>query len=194
MLADDIAAVMDAAAIERAHVFGMSLGGMIAQEFALAHGERVDRLVLGCTTPGGPRSVRPSMRATLSILAAVAGRHERLFTLLLSDACMAARPEIRDWWRELLRTEPTPLRGALGQLAAVRRHDAFDRLGAIGQPTLVLTGDDDQLIPPENSRLLAEALPNAKLSVIAGARHDFTTDRPEDSARAIVDFLGAPAS
>ena len=192
MLADDIAAVMDAAAIERAHVFGMSLGGMIAQELALAHGGRVDRLVLGCTTPGGPRAPRTSLRVVVSMLAAIAGRHERFFALLVSDASIAARPEIRDWWLELLRTEPTPMRGLLGQLAAVRRHDAFDRLGAIRHPTLVLTGDDDELISPENSRLLAGALPNATLAFIAGARHDFTTDRPEDSARAILGFLGAP--
>src|SRR5215467_3247868 len=59
-LADDVAAVMDAARVERAHVFGMSLGGMIAQELALAHGDRIDRLVLGCTTPGGSRARRPS--------------------------------------------------------------------------------------------------------------------------------------
>jgi 3-oxoadipate enol-lactonase len=194
LLADDIAAVMDAAAIRRAHVFGMSLGGMIAQELALAHGERIDRLVLGCTSPGGPRATRPTLRVLSSMLASRLGRYDRLFGLLASDASMSARPEIRGWWLELARTEPTPMRGLFGQAVAARRHDAFDRLEGIRQPTLVLTGDADELISPENSRLLAAAIPNATLAFIEGARHDFTTDRPEESARAILGFLGAATS
>jgi 3-oxoadipate enol-lactonase len=194
MLADDAAAVMDAAAIGRAHVFGMSLGGMIAQELALAHAERVDRLVLGCTTPGGPRAARTSLRVMSSMLAARLGRHDRLFALLASDASMAARPEIRAWWLELERTEPVPMRGLFGQIVAALRHDAFDRLEGIRQRTLVVTGDADELMSPENSRLLSAAIPNATLALIDGARHDFTTDRPKESARAILSFLGVTAS
>jgi pimeloyl-ACP methyl ester carboxylesterase len=190
-IAADTARVMDAAGVRRAHVFGMSLGGMIAQELALAHGERVDRLILGCTTPGGPRARPSSVEARLGMLEAAFGRPERFFRMLVSDASWRAHPEIRRRWLEITRSERAPLRGLLGQLAAALRHDAGDRLAHIKSPTLVITGDDDIVIPPENSRLLAAAIPNATLTMLSGARHDFATDSPDDTARAILSFLGA---
>jgi len=164
-LADDIVAVMDAAGIARAHVFGISLGGMIAQHLAIAHGDRVDRLVIGCSTPGGRHAHHP----------ALAARWAQLRQL-----------------RELQRApddDPARARGVLGQLVAALRHDAFDRLGEILHPTLIVTGVDDAIIPPANSRLLAERIPNAQLVVLPGARHDFTTDQPVESGRAVVEFL-----
>jgi pimeloyl-ACP methyl ester carboxylesterase len=188
-LADDVAHVMDAAGVERAHVFGMSLGGMIAQEVALRHGARVDRLVLGCTTPGGPKARKTERRAQLVMLAAALGWRTRLFPLLVSDASLRARPEIREEWLRLARVEPLRLRGFLGQAAAAQKHDAFDRLARIDRPTLVVTGDDDAIIPHENSRMIADAIPGATLKILPGARHDFTTDQPDASARAILEFL-----
>jgi len=190
-LADDVAAVMDAAQLERAHVFGISLGGMIAQELALAHGERIDRLVLGCTTPGGRRARRTPALAQLGIVAAAFGRTDPLYGMLLSETTRRAHPEIREHWLALTRTEPVPLRGLLGQAAAALRHDVSERLADITHPTLVLTGDEDVIVSPENSRVLAAVIPNATLTVLRGARHDFTTDRADDAARAIVGFLGA---
>jgi pimeloyl-ACP methyl ester carboxylesterase len=185
-LADDVARVMDAAEVERAHVFGMSLGGMIAQELAIAHSERVDRLVLGCTTPGGPRAKATPRAARLAMLeAALLGRTHRLYPLLVGRMT----DEIADDWRRIAREEPLRLAGVLGQAAAALRHDAFDRLARIRRPTLVLTGDDDRIIPPENSRLIAAAIPGAVLTVLPGARHDFTTDQPDEAARAILDFV-----
>lgn len=192
-LAHDVVAVMNAACIDRAHVFGMSLGGMIAQQLALAHGERIDRLVLGCTTPGGPRALRSGGHAQLAMVEAAFGRPERLFNLLLSEESRRDSPGIVDRWLELSRREPVCLRGFLGQVTAALRHDAFDRLPEITQPTLVLSGDEDEIISPENSRLLAAAIPNSVLMLLRGARHDFTTDRPHEAARAIVEFLGGGA-
>ncbi len=191
-LADDVLAVMDAASVERAHVFGMSLGGMIAQQLALAYGERIERLILGCTTPGGSRAHRTDARAQLGMLAAALGRPTRLFRMLVSDATMQAHPEIVEEWNALARAEPARLRGFLGQAMAAMRHDTFDRLAQIKHRTLILTGDDDAIIVPENSRLLAAAIPNASLKLLPGARHDFTADRPEEAARAILEFLSAP--
>jgi pimeloyl-ACP methyl ester carboxylesterase len=188
-LADDLAAVLDAAAIARAHVFGMSLGGMIAQELALAHPERVDRLVLGCTTPGGPRARRTPPRAQLAMLRAALGRPDALFALLLSHSTRRAHPDLLDRWRVLDRTERLPLRGVLGQAAAALRHDALARLSALRHPTLVLTGDDDEVVPPHNSRLLAGAIPGATLAILAGARHDFPADRPVETAHHLLRFL-----
>ena len=161
-LADDVAAVMDAAAIDRAHVFGSSLGGMIVQQLALAHAGRVDRLVIGCSTPGGERA--------------------RAFPL--------GRRSARQWLA-LARGggESVRVRGVIGQIAAALRHDVFDRLGDIAHPTLVVTGDDDAIISPANSELLAARIPNARLVVLPGLQHDFTADSPAGSARVIVDFL-----
>jgi pimeloyl-ACP methyl ester carboxylesterase len=188
-LADDIAAVMDAAGVDRAHVFGMSLGGMIAQELALAHPSRIDRLVLGCTTPGGKRAKKTPLSSRIAMLGSAFGRHDRVFAMLASDDSLRARPEIRERWLALGKSERVPPRALLGQALAALRHDAFDRVAQIAAPTLVITGDDDAIIDPENSRLLAAAIPNARLVLLPGARHDFTTDRPDDAARAIVEFL-----
>ncbi|HEV7555208.1 MAG TPA: alpha/beta hydrolase [Kofleriaceae bacterium] len=184
-LADDVAAVMDAAGIDRAHVFGMSLGGMIVQQLALAHAARIDRLVIGCSTPGGRRAHRASIRALLQLRDA--RDVDRQLAILVSEAT----PELREHWLAIARDEPARWRGVLGQVAAGLRHDVYDRLGDITHPTLVITGDDDVIIPPANSRLLAERIPNATLVVLAGARHDFTSDRPVESARAITEFLEA---
>jgi len=186
-LADDIAAVMDAAAIDRAHVFGMSLGGMIVQQLALAHGSRVDRLVIGCSTPGGKRAHKASIRSLIQLRDS--RDVDRQVAILVSEPTARAHPEIREHWRQIADDEPARWRGVIGQVAAGLRHDVFDRLDEITHPTLVITGDDDVIIPPANSRLLAERIPNATLVVLPGARHDFTTDRPAESARAITAFL-----
>src|SRR5262249_25484090 len=87
------------------------------------------------------------------------------------------------------RSEPARLRGLFGQAVAALRHDLFDQLGAIDHPTLVLTGDDDEIVPPENSQLLAQRIRNATLIILRGARHDFPTDRPAETAQAILAFL-----
>jgi 3-oxoadipate enol-lactonase len=186
VLADDVAAVMDAARVSRAHVFGMSLGGMIAQELALAHPDRIDHLILGCTTPGGARAHATPARTRLVMLLGALGFDGPMHRLLVADP----DPAIREQWRALARTD-VRLRGVARQARAAIRHDAHDRLGAITHPTLVLTGDTDAIIPHANSSLLAAAIPNARLAILPGARHDFTTDRGADAARVIVEFLGA---
>jgi pimeloyl-ACP methyl ester carboxylesterase len=191
-LADDVVAAMDAAGFARAHLFGMSLGGMIAQQLVLAYPERVDRLVLGCTTPGGSRSHRVDTWTRfnqLRVAISPGDRVGRILPRLVSRASLRARPEIEAAWRELARTEPMALRGLVGQLAAVRGHDVFLRLAEIQSRALVITGDDDDVIPYANSRLLADHLPDAKLEILVGARHDFTTDRPVEAGRMIREFL-----
>jgi 3-oxoadipate enol-lactonase len=80
--------------------------------------------------------------------------------------------------------------GYAGQIQAVLGHDTLDRLGQIAAPTLVLTGDQDQVIPGASSGPLAEGIPDARLRVIEGSGHLFFAERPEETARAIADFLG----
>jgi len=192
-MADDVAAVLDHAGIDRAHVFGVSLGGMIAQWVALRHPARVDRLALGCTTAGGSLGRRVPVDAAASLLRGAfmpfegAMRHTAPF--VISASTLSSRPDVLERWMALAREQPVPLPALLGQLLAGMRHDASGHLDRIEAPTLVLTGDADRLIPAANSYLLAERIPGARLCVLPGAGHDFPTDQPDATARVLESFL-----
>ncbi len=197
LMADDHAAILDAAGIGRTHVFGMSLGGMIAQQLAIRHPARVDRLILGCTTPGGPHSVRSSRRDVIALMRASIGSGpralRRMAPRLLSAGTLRERPQIVDEWIAIAASEPRRRRGTIGQLLAGGSHDAWDQLPRVGAPTLVVTGDADRLIDPTNSRLLAERIPGARFTAIGSAGHDFAAERPEETAAIIAGFLAAGA-
>jgi pimeloyl-ACP methyl ester carboxylesterase len=192
-MADDAAAVLDAFGVDRAHVFGISLGGMIAQELALRHPSRVERLVLGCTRAGGKLSPRMSVRAALGLVwpmrLPVEAAVRETARVVLSERFFREHPEVVDDWVRLVREYPLQKRGVIGQLLAGARHDTSSRLGKLSIPTLVLSGDADLLIDIENSRRLARALPDAGLAILAGAGHDFPTEEPQATAQAVTEFL-----
>src|SRR5262245_4379623 len=193
LMADDAAAVLDDAGVARAHVFGMSLGGMIVQQFALRHAPRLQRLVLGCTSPGGRNAVRFPARALLNMLRSGLAPPERglhiVAPYLLSAQTLRDRPHVLDAWMAITRDEGKRLGGLVGQLAAAARHDLWDRLPGIDAPTLVLTGDADRLILAANSKLLVDRIPGARLRLLPGAGHDFAADQPRETAAALTDFL-----
>ncbi len=192
-MADDVALVLRASGVQRADVFGISLGGMIAQHLALRHPHRVRRLILGCTTPGGRGARPPSRLAALALARSSAMpfaegiRYSARW--VLSEEALRARPEIVDVWIAIAEREPRSRAGVLAQLLAAATHDAWELLPHVEHPTLCVTGDADRLIAPENSGLLAERIPNAALRYIEGAGHDFPTERPAESARVIAGFL-----
>lgn len=192
-MAADVVAVWDDAGIDVSHVFGMSLGGMIVQQLALRHGHRVDRVILGCTTHGGGRASRTSWRSAVAILRAarMPAREAAYFMAphLISPASLDAHPERIEQWAEFAQMDPASVLGFLGQVSAALRHDTSDELPNITAPTLVLTGDDDRLIPCSNSERIAALIPDAELQFLPGAGHDFTSDQPEEAARAITEFL-----
>jgi pimeloyl-ACP methyl ester carboxylesterase len=192
-MADDAAAVLDHAGLARAHVFGVSLGGMVAMRLALRHPARVDRLVLGCTTPGGRHATRVPLDAVLALLRAgrlpFADALERTAPYVLSEPFLRARPDVVRAWREVGALEPVPLRTSLFQLLAAAEHDVFASLPTLPHRTLVLTGDADRLIPAANSRLLAATIPGATLIVLPGAGHEFTAEQPEETTVALERFL-----
>ena len=165
-MADDAASLLRALGIARAHVLGVSLGGMIAQEVALRHPDRVDGLVLGCTGPGGELSVRPSPEAMAAFALAKGEDPEaelrRMLPFLYTDACIRERPgEIEGFVRRRL-DHPTPPEGYLAQLSAAVTHDASSRLEKIRARTLVITGDADRLVNWENSLRLAGTDPGSE--------------------------------
>jgi 3-oxoadipate enol-lactonase len=192
-MADDVAAVLAESGVQRADVFGISLGGMVAQQLALRHPHRIRKLVLACTTPGGKDAIRISPRAALALVRAASMPFEEGLRAsapwVLSEEALTRRPEIVDLWIAIASSEPRSTSGVLAQLLAAARHDASRMLRYIEHPTLVVTGDADRLLSPENSGVLAARLPNAKLVVLPGAGHDFPTERPDETARIVRDFV-----
>lgn len=195
-MADDAAAVLSAAGVARAHVFGISLGGAIAQELCLRHPHRVSRLILGCTRASGKEGEKPPLSTVLTLLSGLwlpeSRALERTTPLVLSPEHLAAHPELLGEWQHLARVEPTRRRALVGQLAAVMRHDTRARLGSITAPTLILSGDADRLIDVSCSHHLARRIAGAHLRILPGAGHDLPAERPAELAALIREFCGAP--
>ena len=192
-MADDAVQVLEEAGIERAHVVGTSLGGMVALELALSRPERVDRLVLACTTPGGPRA-HPMPHVTVALMAeattlepAVALR--RFVENALAPATVEAHPELVERiMAHRLATAQQPLAWA-AQAAAGAAFDAYDRLGALAAPTLVQHGDEDVVVDPRNADLLVELLPDARLERFPGTGHLFFWEAPGRFVESVGAFL-----
>jgi pimeloyl-ACP methyl ester carboxylesterase len=194
-LADDTAALMEHAGFNRAHIVGVSMGGMIALEFALRHSEKTRALVLGCTTPGGPHAVRIGGDAFTNAYSTRAMSSEErgraLAEAAFTKSYIEGHPEIVPNMIEARRQRPIDSAALEGRLKAAMRHDVYDRLGQIKCPTLVITGKDDALISWENSRLLAEKIAGAEFVLLEPAGHCFWIEQPEKSRRAMEQFLGA---
>ncbi|GAC1532249.1 MAG: alpha/beta hydrolase [Acidimicrobiales bacterium] len=187
--ADDATAILDAVGLDQAHVLGVSFGGMVAQELAIRHPDRVNRLVLACTSSGGEGT--PSY--PLHDLAGLPEGERAERTMELSDirwskswvAANAARAAtIRDSFRR-----PPPSPGGLRQLEARRHHDTWNRLGEICAPTLVCAGRYDGIAPVANSEAIVSRIPGSQLRVFEGG-HLFLAQDPQAFA-AITDFLVA---
>jgi 3-oxoadipate enol-lactonase len=198
MMADDALGLLDALGIERTHVLGVSMGGMIAQELALNHPGRVRSLQLHCTL------ARPDgyMQALLDGWRAVRTKVTpeewmRIVALwLFAPKTYAERPEFVEMVIQTGIANPNPftLAGFLRQGDAVRTHDTLDRLGKLRQPTLVSVAEDDILVPARFSRALAAAVPAAELRLIDGAGHAYFWERPDVFNSMCLEFLSRHAS
>jgi 3-oxoadipate enol-lactonase len=207
-LADDAAAVLRAVGVRPrtatggseggdggALVFGISMGGMIAQELVLRHPELVRSLVLGATFGSWWQSRRPARRVALDLLLASLFPRQaarRLPRVLVSAAFHAAQP--RELGRWLAGAEHGGVRTMVAQMAAIVRHSTVERLGRVEVPTLVLTGEADALVPADNSRLLAELIPGARLVLLPGAGHLFPLECEDATVAAIEEHFLAGAS
>ncbi len=189
-MAADAAAVLDAAGVSAAHVLGMSMGGMIAQEFALQYPGRTRKLVLGCTACGGPKAVRAERVVNDTLMNRATMTQEEAAVAMLAYIYDEGTPRERIEEDLAIRRPvlPTPA-GYLAQLQGVIAWQSYERLGQITSDTLVIHGETDRLIPIGNGQLIADSIPGAKLVRIPNASHIFMTDQPEASNAAILEFL-----
>jgi len=191
-MADDLACVMDAADASRARVFGISLGGLVAQELALRHPDRIERLALGATFAGRrPHGPRFSMFGPLLFGAAMknaAGQRMQM-RVLTTPSYAREHGELADAWHAQLQEEPLNAKAVVRQMVAALHHDTTDRVHTIKAPTLLITGNADRLIPMKNSQDLAQRIPGSSLRVLDGAGHDFPAQRPSEAADALLSFF-----
>ena len=192
--ADDCAGLLDALNIPTAHVFGTSMGGMIAQRLATRHPPRVQGLAIGCSNCG-KGSIAPEKRIWELLRLTpkermdareVAYRQEEAY---VTDAFRAENRPLLDRLFEIVNENPTPPHAVQGHLQAIENWDGCGDLGRIAAPTLVITGAEDRLIPAANSRVLAEGIPGAQLRLLPDAAHFFWIEKPRETAEALIDFF-----
>jgi pimeloyl-ACP methyl ester carboxylesterase len=191
--ADDVASLLSALGVERAHVLGASFGGFVAQELTLMHPRNLDKLVLCCTSFGGARHLLPSA-STLQAMASAEGlnteeRTRRNLRPAFATKFVAERAEEVEEFIALRLRHPVGEPTHLAQLQAAASFDAGASVARIEAPTLVVTGDEDAIVPPDNSRNLAASIPSARLAIIEGAGHMVFIERSEEFNRAVVEFL-----
>ena len=191
-MADDTAAVLDASGVSRAHVYGVSMGGMIAQEFALRYPQRVESLILGCTSAGGPTAVRAEP-AALEMLRAIASmppeQGAEAAVPFIYDPCTPRR--LIDEDIAVRRLSFARREGYQAQLQAILSWESFSRLEHVAAPTLVIHGKNDRLVPLGNGEIIASRIPRAQLVLLENAGHIFSTDQPHAAHRAIQEFLSS---
>jgi len=195
MFAADTVGLMTALGIERAHVVGASLGGLIAQEFALSYPEMVDRLVLVCTTHNGRKSARPSLWSLIPIALAVrrTGKPEadirRSFAVFTSKRWIEANQEEVDGFVAWRVAHPQPPAAFKRQRQSIKGFSTEDRLGGITAPTLIVHGDSDRVVPVANAGLLAERIPNSQVVILEDSGHACSFDQRVRFNHAVLGFL-----
>jgi 3-oxoadipate enol-lactonase len=190
-MAADVVRCMNAAGIDRAHVYGASLGSMIAQELTLSYPGRVLSLILGCPSPGIialPASPR-WLRLTLGRQRASPEESFMRAARLLYGTALAEHPEaVAEVMQRRLAVNVSPT-GIARQFGAVLKWSSLRRLPRVAVPTLVIHGDRDRLIPIGNGRIIARLIPGARLHVFEGAGHVYGTDCPEEHREVVLAFL-----
>ena len=197
-MADDAAGLLDALSIERAHVLGISMGGMIAQELALSHPERVRTLTLGCTYCGGEGSVLSSPDVLQKLGAAMmSGDREQAlragFECNIAPAAATANPALYEQMLAIAAQRAVAVPVIMAQLQACTAHDTSARLAGVDAPTLVVHGTEDQMLPVANASVIASHIPGARLEILEGAGHLYFWEQPERSAELVREHAGVAA-
>lgn len=195
MMADDTAGLMEALDIDKAHVLGLSLGGMIAQELAINYPDKISSLMLAATSACHAGSKRASNIVGTLLKMAMAGvsleLRARMFMAWSFTEKFYRDPDNVKMTISMILANPHPqtVHGLAGQVAATTTHDTRGRLDRIKAPTLVFVGGEDLLLPVSESEVLASSIPGAELVVVEGAGHFFCFELPQKFNRAVLDFL-----
>ena len=193
MLVHDALGVLDGLGMAAAHVYGLSMGGMIAQELALCYPDAVSSLILGATSCGGIHSAVPPQETVsqlfnlLNLPPAEAARVSAALTF--SDSFVENHPDLIREWLIKGSESPPSLQGFKRQTEAIASFDTYERLPQIKVPTLVIAGTGDRILPVENSRILASRIPNAELFLLEGAGHGYVWEAADKANRVVLDFL-----
>ena len=194
-MAADVVGLMDYLQIDKTHVFGVSMGGLISQMLALDHWDRIRKVALGCTSHGGRFAVAPDAEV-MALLAKMGdpsmpveeGIRLRL-PIMYSERFIREEPEkIEKIVALFIRYQPT-VKGAQGQMKALSFFNVKKRLGEIRCPILAITGDEDRMMPPDNAQLIVEGIPGAGLYIVKGAGHAFYYEKPYEVNRVLTAFF-----
>jgi pimeloyl-ACP methyl ester carboxylesterase len=195
-MANDSVAVLDSLSIERAHIMGFSMGGMITQVIGLDHPEKVISLVLCGTTVGKTNSLPFDLHTQKELtlistpLPEMTDR-DRVIKLLY---LLYAKEYVEENLEELVKDEtyddhPTPDHTLIRQSQAIAIFESYHRLPQIKIPVLVMTGEDDILVPPKNSKIIADRINNSELVIIPGSGHGFLKQKTDEVVPIILKFL-----
>jgi len=196
MMADDVCKVMDAAGIGRATVFGISMGGIIAQVFAFNHADRLNALVLGCTTPSGEHHIKPDPEGTRILFdyeylknMTPEQRSQAVFSFFCSEEYMQENPDALKYYHAVTMQYPTPNSTFVRQAEAMLKEDTWDRLPGIKAPTMIIAGTADRIVPFKNSELLEERIPGAELVLLQDKQHGFFIEAMDSTRIFVNGFL-----
>ncbi len=193
MLVGDTVGLLESLEIGSAHIYGLSMGGMIAQEIALRRPEMVTSLILGATSCGGSHAIAPSHETLQALFGSLtlppAEAASAVASLIFSPAFIESSPgQIKEMMARGMESPPSP-HGFRRQAEAIAGFDSYDRLGEISVPTLVIAGTEDRLLPFENSRVLASRIPDAELALLDGAGHGYIWEVADEADRIVLQFL-----
>ncbi|MGH7934698.1 MAG: alpha/beta fold hydrolase [Candidatus Binataceae bacterium] len=196
-MAEDASNLLTALGLESAKVYGISMGGMIAQELTLRHPKQVSKVVLGCTTPGGPNAVRSSEEVMQKLVAGArmmardpSAALDIMMPLLFPLDFIKVHPEIKQMMMlGMQMAPPTPPESVDRTVAGIMQFDAYERLPRIKCPVLIVHGDQDILLPPANAELIKSRIAQAEVFIIPGAGHNYAAADPVGIHQRITSWL-----
>ena len=196
-LAQDASALLSALELDSAHVLGISMGGMIAQELALEHPEQVRTLTLGCTYCGGPDSTQGPPwvleQLTEGMMSGDLDRVMRTTWEVNVSESLAGDADAYAQFLAIAQRRAVAVPVIMAQLQACFAHDTSARLHELTMPTLVIHGTDDLMLPVENGRQIARLVAGSRLEIFEGVGHLFFWERPQRSAELLRSHAAVPA-